>query len=423
MLLKMCACSCINNPSRPWSSSQLLAMSTITPSLAGVGTESIPNVNSLLKNMGQLEVRGSRAGESDGSDVDYESSDESHDSDSTRETFAGPRQLLRARSPISKGGTYEITWEVADMMLYHHWYFLAYDQSNSLAMYCWAMRYTPSAEVESQIWHVNLDNYTGFCFRLCYGVRHSPRESETFLMGHVLVLASHDSGRRALYRLPEFTKAEVYNNINNAYGALLVAVGRAYGSPTTNQNFSVLPAPVSTVNPADLHFNPTHPYQVPTEADYPSSNQENVASGMVVALGQDESHQAQAIPPTPVASDPVLDMVEMKMDVDDNVPTKEEIEAFVRDFRSQNQNANVAICMHCQPGKNNQLKDLRPTSLARHLKADFGVKTYYCDKCEPRRRFTTKDQLEKHTTNRHEPKPDRSDPNSRNNQAGRSGIA
>jgi hypothetical protein len=231
------------------------------------------------------------------------------------------------------------------------------------------MRYTPTAEAESQLWHVKMnDTFTGFDFWFCSAPSHSSPEGSHYpFIDHRLILASPESGLRDIRKLPGLTRATVYEDINSAYNAWLqsgLIDDRKYGLLAPYQRLQASMEPPLTVNLADLHNNPNNFHQPPVEAYHFGSNQGYTATGMPGGVEPEENGQLQPITSVPMASNPDLEEAEMKMEIGDNKPTKEEIDDFARNFREQNQAATVAICMHCRPGKNNRITDLKPTSLA-----------------------------------------------------------
>ncbi|CUA74640.1 hypothetical protein RSOLAG22IIIB_05648 [Rhizoctonia solani] len=373
---------------------------------------STPSVNNLAQRLERLKVDHLKTDGDASSETDSNPSDDSHSNDgSTGNSSLEKGELPCPQSPISKGGEYEVSWELVQILTHERSFFLDYDgRDQELGMYCWAMVHN----FESQIWRVNVI-HDRFRFQLHDRVLHSSFTNDTaFITGYQLVLPSQRTNR-VLFKLPAFTRITLYDDIMAAYQRLqgtndihyttLMRYNVSFPSPPTT-------TPIIDANSMLLQSIPEHdPFSMQSD---PRMNQGHPASGLVVTEGAQfipgQYHHDQA-PVTFGSTTPVgggnmaSNEVEMLMDVGDTTPTTDEVRNFTTTFRRDGpgKGAQVIVCLHCLPGSDRRriTSDLRPWNLTRHLLIDFGIKDFQCDECSPPRDFTFKDQLERHVAKRH----------------------
>ncbi|KDN40939.1 hypothetical protein RSAG8_07807, partial [Rhizoctonia solani AG-8 WAC10335] len=391
----------------------------ILAKLANAGVGDTPNVDTLTEHLGQLEVEDRKADGAISESGSDPSDDSQSNSDSNGNTAPDRRELLRPQSPISKGGPSEIDWELAQILLHQRSFFLNYNGHNrNFEMYCWGIAFVPTptgdVNVESQFWHVNA-THEGFRFQLRYRMSHSNFTNDTAsVMGYHLVLPSQ-SGNRALYKFPEFTLVSLHDDIMVLYRQLRTINGINYTTPTRH-NISLLPTAAPVVNPnSGIHpallIQPSVEHGRFSMQPEPNSNQGHLSSGLVgdeVASIPEQYYQAPITPGPSTLTEVgsmVYNEVEMRMDLENTTPTKDNIYAFATTFRKEGpgKGAHVIICLHCPPGSERRriTTDLRPWNLTRHMLIDFGIKDFHCNECNPPHDFTFKDQLERHVAKCH----------------------
>ncbi|CAE6480668.1 unnamed protein product [Rhizoctonia solani] len=381
----------------------------------------VPSVNNLVKNMGQLQVDDIKTEGRAGSEPGSDPSDESQsNSGSTGNTSPDQRGRPRPRSPMSKGGTQEISWEAAQLLLHYRLFFWNYKVNQSPQLYCWCISYAPMAmgiEAESQLWHVSLSySWIPIRFQLQERLSHSHfGEGQAVLMGHRLVLPSQSYDPRILYRHPENSLVFLHEDLVGAHQEFVTVNNLASTTQMVEESISSPPTespevnPTTGMNPAVVLSNWRNG-QTPMRAD-PSLSQGYPTTGLVASRVEESSYNQgySAVVPAPFtpagASNVVYNEVEMWMDVGNTTPTIDEIKAFTTKFRREapGKGAQVVICLHC-PSDDERRRittDLRPWNLTRHLLIDFSIKNFHCKECNPLRGFTFKDQLERHVAKCH----------------------
>ncbi|CAE6409580.1 unnamed protein product [Rhizoctonia solani] len=386
------------------------------------GPGDITSIDTVTKRLGRLEVQDAKLDDDTESYSSFDSSDESQsDSDSIGATSPEYRELPRPCSPISKGGSFEIDWELAIIMLHQRSFFFYFNDGNQVFdMYCWGTAYVPTptggVDPESQFWRVSAIP-TGFRFQLSHRIPHSTFANGTaFAMGHQLVLSSQ-STPRALYKFPELMLVTLCDDIMASYQELRAMNGLSFPLPMMEQNTSLTPivAPVTSSNPCINPMLLTQPSlqhgRTSPQLDY-HHNQGFISSGSVgVEEASTVSEQRYQVPATSEPSTPVEannivhEEVEMGMNVENTTPTEADVKAFATAFRKEGpgKGAQVIICLHCPLDSERRriTTNLRPSNLTRHLLIDFGIKSFRCNKCNPPRMFTFKDQLKKHVAVSH----------------------
>ncbi|EUC55611.1 hypothetical protein RSOL_125300, partial [Rhizoctonia solani AG-3 Rhs1AP] len=317
---------------------------------------------------------------------------------------------------MSKGGTNEINWEAAQLLLHHRLFFWKYSFNQLPDLYCWCISYAPmDIGAESQLWHVSLSfSLIPIRFQLQERLSHSHfRDGQAILMGHRLVLPSQSWDSRALYRHPENSPVFLHEDLGAACQEIVTINNLTTTPQMGEENISTPPNewpdghPSPGMNPAVAISSSWRNYQAPVQVD-PSSSQGYLSNGLVRA-GETPYNsgdlRAAPIPLTPADTINVAyNEVEMWMNVGSTTPTTEEVQAFTRNFRREapGKGAQVVICRHCpSDDERRRLTDLRPWNLTRHLLIDFGIKSFYCNECNPPRDFTFKDQRDKHVAKCH----------------------